>query len=159
MAKRINKSAKKATNKVEKVELTESLNKIKKTATTVTGKVLETVTDVMDDVTVNGKYWATETSEVVMETIANIDIEKTAKGGIKTAKKTVKSINEFVLETADELVEGSMKNGKKMQSITAKAIEGGLKITAKQQDIVFDTLETVKKQLGKNAVRFSKMFN
>jgi hypothetical protein len=94
----------------------------------------------------------------VKETLENIDIEKATKKGIKKVKNNTKAVNEFVLETADELVEGSFKNGKKIQSIASKAIQGGLKITAKQQDITFDTLENIKKQLGKNATRFTELF-
>lgn len=74
------------------------------------------------------------------------------------AKSTAKSVNEFALETADEFVDGALANGKRMQKVTAKAIDGGLKLAAKQQDIVFDALETVKGQLAKNAVRFRKIF-
>ena len=152
------KSVKKAAKKVQKVELTESFNKVKNTAIKVNHQVLETATDVMEDVKVNGKYWAEATTQKVKETITNIDVEDLAKTGVKTATKTIKNVNEFALETADEIVDGALKNGKKLQNITAKAINGSLKIAAKQQDIVFDTLETVKGQLSKSAVRFKKLF-
>ncbi|MEM6966185.1 MAG: hypothetical protein AAF573_15580 [Bacteroidota bacterium] len=159
------KSAKKANKKVEKVELSESVNKIKDTATKVNAQVLETASEVMDDVRVNGKYWVeTATKRVeevatdVKDAVVNFDVEKTTKAGIKTATKVVKNVNEFALETADDVVDGALKNGKKIQGIAAKAIEGGLKITAKQQDIVFDTLETVKGQLTKSAERFRDLF-
>ena len=163
------KSAKRTSKKVEKVELTESYNKVVdtakevntkvvSTAKAVNAKVLETATEVFEDVRENGKYWVENTTQKVKETITNFDAEKATKAGIKTAKSTVKNVNEFALETADELVDVALDNGKKFQGITAKAINGGLKIAAKQQDIVFDTLETVKGQLSKNAVRFRKLF-
>ena len=152
------KAVKKATKKVEKIELTESFNKIKNTANKVSAQVLETATEVMDDVKENGKYWVENTTKTVKETVENFDVEKTTKAGIKTASKVIKNVNEFALETADELVDGAMNNGKKLQGITIKAINGGLKISEKHQDIVFTTLETVKKQLGKSAVRFRDLF-
>lgn len=152
------KSVKKASKKVETVELTETFNKVKDTAVKVNAQVMETATEVFEDVKVNGKYWVGETSKIVKETVANFDVEKTAKAGIKTAKTTVSGVNEFALETADDLVDGALANGKKIQGMTVKAINGGLKIAAKQQDIVFDTLETVKGQLTKSASRFVDLF-
>ena len=77
---------------------------------------------------------------------------------VKTAKSTAKTANKVVLESADDLVDVAFENGKKLQSLTAKAIDGGFKIAAKQQDIVFTTLETVKGQLTKNASRFRDLF-
>ena len=151
-------SGKKATKKVEKIELTESFNKIKETATQVSSQVMETATDVIDDVRENGKMWVENTAKSVRENVENFDVEKTTKAGIKTATKVVKNVNEFALETADEIVDGVLTNGKKIQGITVKAINGGLKIAAKQQDIVFDTLESVKKQFNKSAVRFRDLF-
>jgi len=130
------KSVKKAKQRVEKVELTESFNKIKNTATNVTSQVVETATEVIEDVRENGKYWVGETSKIVRETVANFDVEKTTKTGIKTASKVVKNVNDFALETADEIVDGALDNGKKLQGMAVKAIKGGLKISAKHQDIV-----------------------
>jgi len=131
------KSVKKSNQKVEKVELTESFNKIKSTASNVTTQVVETATEVIEDVRENGKFWIDETAKTVKETVTNFDVEKTTKAGIKTATKVVKNVNEFALETADDIVDGALNNGKKLQGIAVKAINGGLKITAKQQDIVF----------------------
>ena len=152
------KSIKKTNKKAAKVELTESFNKIKNTASKVNTQVVETATEVIDDVRTNGKYWAETATEKVKDTINNFDAAETVKAGTKMAKSTAKSVNEFALETADEFVDGALANGKRMQKVTAKAIDGGLKLAAKQQDIVFDALETVKGQLAKNAVRFRKIF-
>ena len=151
--------AKKSVNKkVEKVEMTESFNKIKNTATKVNAQVLETATEVMDDVKENSKYWVETANKKVKSTIENFDAAGSVKAGSKMAKSTVKSVNEFALETADELVDGALANGKRMQKVTAKAIDGGLKLAAKQQDIVFDALETVKGQFIENAARFKNIF-
>lgn len=151
------KSVKKS-NKVTKVELSTSFNKVKNTATKVNNQVIETATDVMGDVRENGKYWVETATKTVKETVANIDVNKAVKDGIKMAKSTAKTTNKVALENADDLVSVALDNGKKMQNITAKAIDGGLKIAAKQQDIVFTTLETVKSQLTKNTSRFMDLF-
>ena len=150
--------AKKSIKKTEKVELTQSFNKIKNTATKVNAQVLETATEVMDDVKENSKYWVETATNTAKSKIENFSVAGSVKAGSKMAKSTTKSVNDFALETADELVDGALANGKRMQKVTAKAIDGGLKLAAKQQDIVFDALETVKGQLAKNAVRFRKIF-
>lgn len=159
------KSVKKATKKVEKVELKESFDKIKNTAQKVNAQVMETTTEVVEDVFETGKQLrnaATKTvkntfenaAKTARKTIDNIDVEK----GIEQVKTTAKAVNEYSLETAEEIVNETLKNGKKWQSIASKAIDGGFDLAAKQQDIVFDTLETVKGQLAKSAVRFRKLF-
>ncbi|MFK8008854.1 MAG: hypothetical protein AB8H03_21010 [Saprospiraceae bacterium] len=152
------KSVKKASNKVTKVEMTETFNKVKDTAVKVNAQVLETATDVMDDMRENGKYWVETASQKVKETVNNFDVAEVATSTVKTAKATAKTANKVALESADDLVDIALDNGKKLQSLTAKAIDGGFKIAAKQQDIVFTTLETVKGQLTKNASRFRDLF-
>ncbi len=74
-------------------------------------------------------------------------------------KSTAKNVNKFILESAEDLVDGALKNGEQWQGVAAKATHGGLELTAKQTDIVFSTLETVKRQLIKNAPRFRKLFS
>jgi len=151
------KSVKKA-NKVTKVEMTETFNKVKHTAVKVNTQVLETATDVIGDMRENGKYWVETATQKVKETVNDFDVAEVATATVKTAKATAKTANKVVLESADDLVDVAFENGKKFQSLTAKAIDGSFKIAAKQQDIVFITLETVKGQLTKNASRFRDLF-
>jgi hypothetical protein len=73
-------------------------------------------------------------------------------------KKAAKNANTFALQTAEELVDGAVVNGEKWQTLTEKAVKSGLKLAAKQQDIVFTTLEAVKVQMGGTAKRFKKLF-
>ena len=152
------KSVKKASNKVTKVEMTETFNKVKDTAVKMNTQVLETATEVMDDMRENGKYWVETATQKVKDTVNDFDVTDIATATVKTAKETAKTANKVALESADDLVDVAFENGKKLQSITAKAIDGGFKIAAKQQDIVFTTLETVKGQLTKNASRFRDLF-
>ena len=152
------KSVKKASKKVTKVEMTETFNKVKDTAVKVNTQVLETATEVMDDMRENGKYWVETATQKVKNTVNDFDVTEVATATVKTAKETAKTANKVALESADDLVDVAFENGKKLQSITAKAIDGGFKIAAKQQDIVFTTLETVKGQLTKNASRFRDLF-
>jgi len=151
-------SVKKASNKVTKVEMTETFNKVKDTAVKMNTQVFNTANDVMDDMKENGKYWVATASQKVKETVTNFDVAEVATATVKTVKATAKTANKVALESADDLVDVALDNGKKMQNLTAKVIDGGFKIAAKQQDIVFTTLETVKGQLTKNASRFRDLF-
>ncbi len=74
-------------------------------------------------------------------------------------KDVVKDVNEFALETSEEVVEGVITNGEKWQQVVEKATKGGLKLTARQQDIVYNTLETVKGQLVDSTKRLKKIFS
>ena len=71
----------------------------------------------------------------------------------------VKDLNQFILDTTETLVDGALKNGEQWQGVAAKATKGGLELTAKQTDIFFTTLETLKRQFTKNAPRFRKLFD
>jgi hypothetical protein len=149
---------KKASNKVTKVEMTETFNKVKDAVVKVNTQVFNTTNDVMDDMTENGKYWVETATKKVKETVNNFDVAEVATATVATAKETTKTANKVALEAADDLVDVAFENGKKMQNLTAKVIDGGFKIAAKQQDIVFTTLETVKEQLTKNTSRFRDLF-
>jgi hypothetical protein len=152
------KSVKKASKKVTKVEMNETFNKVKDTAVKVNTQVLETATEVMDDMRENGKYWVETATQKIKDTVNDFDMADVATATVNTAKETAKTANKVALDSAEDLVDVAFENGKKLQSITAKAIDGGFKIAAKQQDIVFTTLETVKGQLTKNASRFRDLF-
>lgn len=74
-------------------------------------------------------------------------------------KSTIKNVNKVVLESTEDIVDSTLRNGEKWQGVAEKATQGGLELASRQTDIVFDTLETVKKQVKKNAPRFRKLFS
>jgi len=156
MAKKLVKETNKKTTKVEMVE---TFNKVKNTAIKVNTQVVETTTDVMDDMRENGKYWVETVSQKVKETVDNFDVAEVTTELVKATKANVKTANKVALGSADYLIDMTLDNGKKIQNLSAKALDGGFKIAAKQQDIVFTTLETLKGQLTKNASRFKDLFN
>lgn len=85
-----------------------------------------------------------------------INVEK----GVNVVKQTATELNDFVLETSDQLVDRAIKRGSQWQDVSAKAIQGGLKLAANQQDIMFDALETVKTQIAKRGrKRMSDLFS
>ena len=135
------------------VNFTESLNKIKDTALNVNTQVMDTAADVIDDLKVNGEQLRATAVKNVKETINKVNEAIT----LENIKETAKTVNQYTLKTADELVDGAIGNSEKMQEITNKAVKGGLKLAAKQQDIVFSALETMKDQLAESTLRFKKL--
>lgn len=74
-------------------------------------------------------------------------------------KNTAKDINEFALDTTEEIVDIAIVRGEQWQKVADKAIKGGLKLAENQQDIMFDTLEVIKGQLQGSTKRFRNLFS
>ena len=79
--------------------------------------------------------------------------------GVDMIKSTTKDVNDFVLETSEELLNVAIKRGSQWQVIGDKAIKCGLKLAANQQDIVFTTLESLKGQVMTGSKRFKGLFS
>lgn len=91
--------------------------------------------------------------------IINIDINNPINGGLDQVKEVAKKTNDFVYNTSEDVVDFSIKRGAEWQNVAEKAIKGGLKLAANQQDLVFDTLEIFKGQFKKSSKRFSSLFS
>ncbi len=139
--------------KVNDEKLTKNLNKIKDTAKDLNTQVMDTATVVIDDLKNNREQIREAAMKNVKEAINKVN-ETVSFDNLKDGVKTA---NKFTLKTADEIVEGAIENGEKLQVITTKAVNGGLKLAAKQQDIVFTTLEALKGQMADGALRFKKL--
>ena len=81
-----------------------------------------------------------------------------SKSIIETTKEVAKKANELALKTTEEVVLESLTFVEQWQDVTAKAIKGGFKLVANQQDIFFDTLDTFKSQYVKGKKRAKKLF-
>lgn len=62
-------------------------------------------------------------------------------------KKQVKNIHADVLEASDNFVEESIATGEKWQKIFAKALKGGTKLLARQQEFTLDVIEEISGQV------------
>ncbi len=83
---------------------------------------------------------------------------KTFNNAINTTKKVAKQTNELALNTTEDVVTETISVLGQWQKVTDKALKGGLKLMASQQDLVFNTLEIAKGQLVQSKNRFSKLF-
>jgi len=150
----VRRITKKATPKTNtSVDFNKSIDKFRSTAVNVNTQMVEAASELVEDVRVKGIELRDAAANRVKDAIENIDVEK----GAKRIRKTAKNVNEFAMDTTEELIEGAVKNSEQWQTIGAKALKGGLKLAAKQQDIMFNTLETLKGQMMTSGKRFRKL--
>ncbi len=83
----------------------------------------------------------------------------TIENVVDRVKDMSKDINDFALETTEDILDGALNRTEQWQGIASKAIDGGLKLAANQQEIVFDALESIKGQLSHSRKRFSSLFS
>jgi len=77
----------------------------------------------------------------------------------KTVKKTATEVNQAALATGEEVVNEILLGGKQWSALSEKAINGGVKLAAKQQEITLSAIEEVKQQLAESKKRFNKIVN
>ena len=143
----------------EKVDFSNSVEKVKATAKNVNNQIKETATEVVAEVVAEAKVKGQEiknvTTKLAKEAIENLNVSDR----VKSVRKAVANTNAYALETSEELISNLEANGTKWQNVTEKAIKTGLKLAERQQNIVFSTLEAVKTQVGGTATRFRKLFS
>ena len=72
-------------------------------------------------------------------------------------KSGISGLHNEVLNTADKMVDVSLKSGAKWQSLMGKVLNQGTDLLEKQQDITFNVLEEVKSQYLIGNKRFIKL--
>lgn len=88
----------------------------------------------------------------------NIKVTEKLNNAIETAKSSVKKANDYALNTTEEVVLETITIAEKWQKVTDKALKGGVKLMENQQNLIFDTLETVKTQLIDGKKKLKKVF-
>lgn len=153
-------TANKNNNKTtEKFDFTDSLKAIKEAAKTVNTQVMEVAEEMTEDIKENSEHLRDLALTPVKKVYGKAYVKIAETVTLENISKTAKDVNAYTLKTAEEMVEGAIVNGEKWHELTTKAVKGGLKLAAKQQAIVFDTLDTVKGQLAQSAIRFRKLFS
>ena len=95
---------------------------------------------------------ATKAAAKKTKTVFNFD------KGVKVIKDTASNVNEFALETTSEVIDATINTAGDWQGVAEKAIKGGLKLTHRQQDIIFDTLEALKDQMVDTRKKVKHLF-
>lgn len=89
--------------------------------------------------------------------MANNKSSKAATTFVEAAKERIVKFNKFVIDTTEEVVDMGIKRTADWQIVAEKAIKGGLKVSAKQQDLVFDAIESAKGQILNGSKIMSKL--
>lgn len=76
---------------------------------------------------------------------------------VATSKKLASKANVYALNTTERVVTESLEMTSQWQQVADKALKGGLKLAANQQDLVFDILTEIKGNVKKGKKRFSKL--
>jgi len=96
---------------------------------------------------------------IIMATKKNVTTTATP-ATTKTAVATqFNNLHEGALHLTEALVDETLAAGKKWQAVMAKAMKAGVTIMGHQQELVFDTLESLKKQYQKGAGRAIHLVN
>lgn len=77
---------------------------------------------------------------------------------LETAKTSVKKVNDYALNTTEEVVTETITIASGWQLVADKALKGGVKLLENQQNLVFDTLESYKNQFVSGKKRLGKIF-
>ena len=152
-------ATKKATNKKAKkaqtVNFDDSVKTLKTTVKTISRQLEALSDEIAVDLMENGELIVETATKKVKETYSKVSDAVT----YENISKATKEVNNYAVKTADDIVDEAYANGQKWQKVGDKAVKGSIKLAAKQQDIVFDTLETVKGQFANTAGRIVKLFS
>lgn len=78
-------------------------------------------------------------------------------GAMAKTKDMALKANETALVKTEEIVTTSLEITAQWQTVAEKALKGGLKLAANQQDLIFDILNEVKGDLKNGRKRFNKL--
>ena len=90
--------------------------------------------------------------------IKKVNFTEKVNNVVETAKKSVKTANDYALNTTEELVTETITIASQWQNVTSKALKGSVKLLENQQNLVFDALETYKNHFVKGKKRFTQIF-
>lgn len=83
--------------------------------------------------------------------------KKATKSTYDVVKANTKKWNKEFMNTTMDVVEGTIESGSQWQEILAKGLKGSTKLIKKQQDLMLNTLEGVKKQVDTDVERYTKL--
>ena len=90
--------------------------------------------------------------------IKKVNFTEKVNNVVETAKTSVKTANDYALNTTEELVTETITIASQWQNVTSKALNGSVKLLENQQNLVFDALETYKNHFVKGKKRFTQIF-
>lgn len=91
---------------------------------------------------------AATTAKKELVSVSNIDF-----------KKSIKDINNFAVETANIIVDETFDTTAEWQNVLDKAVKNGFQVAAKNQELVFSALESMKGSIKNGTKKFSSFFS
>ncbi|WP_439131874.1 hypothetical protein [Polaribacter sp.] len=86
------------------------------------------------------------------------DFSKKVEKAMKDVKVKATKVNDYALNTTEEVVTDTIEIANQWQKVTEKALKGGVQLLENQQNIMFDALETYKNHFVKGRKRFREIF-
>ena len=83
--------------------------------------------------------------------------KRSLAGAMDKAKSFAKNANELALTQTEAAITQSLEVTAQWQKVAEHAIKSGLKLSSKQQDLVFEILNEVKADIKEGKKRFSKL--
>ena len=71
--------------------------------------------------------------------IKKVNFTEKVNNVVETAKTSVKTANDYALNTTEELVTETITIASQWQNVTSKALKGSVKLLENQQNLVFET--------------------
>lgn len=142
-----------------KVDFNDSIKAIKASSKTVSTASKKVVTEVIEDIKINATRVTEYATTKAKSTINNTKKVIKENANAETITSTATAMNDISLKAAESVIDGVTTNTEKWSKLAEKAVNNGLKITAKQQDIFFETLVDVKGQVMTGVKRFKKIFS
>lgn len=146
-----NKAAKAA--KQAQTDLKANMGKIKTTATQLTNEIVDTAVELAGDIRYSGVQLGEEATKTVKTAVANAS----KPISVSKVRKAIANTNNQLVKAADEVLDTTVAKSEEWQAVASKAVKGTMTLAAKQQDIIFDTLEAVKVQLVEGSKRMRKL--
>ena len=87
-----------------------------------------------------------------------VTLKNRFNAAIDKTKNVAKKANNFALDTTEEVISESINIAGQWQGVATKAMKEGFKLSATQQDIFFDALDSFKAQFTRGKKRFKKVF-
>ena len=86
-----------------------------------------------------------------------VSIEEKLTNNVKEVNTKVKNWHQQLVKITDETLDNVLATGEQWQNIVNESIQKGTKLFGKQQDLIFDSLEDVKKMHFSNVKRFKQL--
>lgn len=72
-------------------------------------------------------------------------------------KEAIAKVNGYALNKTEDIVSEGIVVAEQWQVVGKKALQGSLKLAAKQQDVIFEALSVVKKHISLSKKRMDKL--